>query len=73
MEQDLEDDYVEESIKSIRILLGVVRTSPMPDQNHVEGLISWIRFGLTSGKFTLEEVGTSIYELHQMSRIVITH
>ncbi len=73
MHADLEDYYVEEAIKSIRIELDVLRSNPLGDPTHVEGLISWIRFGVNSGKFTLEDVGTCPMELHDLSRILVTH
>lgn len=73
MEPEFEEFYVSEAVMSIRAELSKLRVNPLPDPDHVAGLISWIRFGIQSGKFTLEDVQTNEKELHDFSRILITH
>ncbi len=73
MEPELGEYYVKEAVKSIKIELEILRNNSLPDPKHVEGLISWIRFGVTSGKFTLEILETSPAELFRFSQILLTH
>ncbi len=75
METEIDDDpdYVKEAVKWVRDQIRILRSNPLPDPEHVEGLISWIKFGIKSGKFTLEELETSQHELHDFSRILLTH
>jgi hypothetical protein len=70
---DLEDDYSKDTVRSIKKLLDALRADPLPDPQHVEGLISWIRLGVSYQKFTLDDLETCERELHDMSRILLTH
>ncbi len=73
MDTELEDDYVREAIQSIKVELEIVRESSIPDPKHVEELLAFVRFGIRSGKFTYELLGTSPAELLWFSHILITH
>ena len=73
MEPEFEKLIMEESVRSIRVELEILRNNPFPDPVQVEALISWIKRGVTHGHFTLGDIQTSREELHWFSAILLTH